>query len=191
MSSRINLFKKGICITVIMVLMLTCFTSTALASNLTKTVTRERTYTFYTDYNEAANYLGSPRSYIPLTISYDDGIYKGTLNIATTEGYVSYVKENVLEVKIKAKYTGTVTAYITSKIVTYTSSYSYFVPYSINSNYDWVADFYLPTTYNYDDGTYKGILSLDYSYCVPDNKPIGNYIWVTVYASYSGMAYLK
>jgi len=90
-------------------------------------------------------------------------------------------------VKIYVTYTGTVYAYATTKNVSHQTVYSFFVHYSQLSNYMYFPSYYIPQKYNYDDGTYKGILNLSYCYSYSSSSS-GDYYWVSIYAGYSGTA---
>ncbi len=186
MSSRINVSKKAISFIVMLVLILASLSTPALASNQSKTVTREATYTFFADYEEVKEYCGSPRNYVPSTQSYDDGIYKGTLSIASITGYPTYIAENVLEVKIYVTYSGTVYAYVTTKNVYCETTYTFYVHSSQLSFYTYYPSSHISPTYIYNDGIYEGILNLSYCTCSSPIYAIGGYYWVTINAGYFG-----
>ena len=108
MAYMINISKKAVCFMVIIVLMLVSLSFTAFAVDETKTVTYNKTYTFVINSSEFPTYMYSPSTCVPATYYYDDGTYKGTLNL--TSAYCSSPTPvgSMLQVTISATYSGTV-----------------------------------------------------------------------------------
>lgn len=190
MKSRINSFKKVICFTVITILMLSGSRINALAGDGTKTVSYDTSYTFLIDSSQLASYMNSPASYIPSTYNYNDGTYKGTLNLTYSACSAPTSVGTKLQVTIYANYSGTVTAMPLSKTVTYSTSYTFTISPSQFSNYMNSPASYVPSTYSYNDGTYQGTLNLTYAACSAPTS-VGNYLKVTIYTTYSGTVYSK
>lgn len=107
-----NISKKAVYFMVILVLMLSSMSFTAFAGDETKTVTSDKTYTFVISPSQFPNYMNSPSSYVPSTYYYDDGTYKGTLNLTSaacsSPTATGSPIGSQLGVKIFAKYSGTV-----------------------------------------------------------------------------------
>ncbi len=189
MSSKIS--KKVTCFLLILMLVLTNLSTTTLASSVYKTVTHDTTYTFLITPSDFPKYMASPSSYVPSTYRYNDGTYKGTLNL--TLAYCSPPSRMVggyLEVKVHAKYSATVTAIVPSKSVTYEKAYTFQIRPSQLPSYMSSPSSYVPPVYYYNDGTYSGYIYLSYAACaVPSSA--GNYLNVTITTRYSGTAILK
>lgn len=194
MLSMIKLSKKVTCFLLVMIFVLTSFSTTALASISTKTVTEERTYTFRIDAKEAMNFLASPRSHIPSTVSYNREGYKGTLDIQTHYCQVSYVGGNIIQVKIVGSYSGTVTAYddrVITKNINQTASYTYIVPISQLYLVQAGLGGYVPPSIKYDDGQYSGTLKLSGYSCIPVEYIMNAWVRVNIFTVYSGTVTLK
>lgn len=190
MKSRINSLKKVICFAVIIVLMLSGLRISAIAGDRTKTVSYDTSYTFLIDPSQFSSYMSSPASYIPSTYNYNDGTYKGTLNLTYAACSAPISVGSKLQVTIFATYSGTVTAPPLSKTVTYSTSYTFIINPAQFPNYMNSPASYVPSTYYYSDGTYQGTLNLTYAAC---SAPIsvGNDLKVTIFTDYSGTVYSK
>ncbi len=189
MSLKIS--KKVTCFLVILVLMLTNLSTTVLASNTSKTVTHNATYTFLINPSEFPNYVSSPSSYIPSTYRYNDGTYKGTLYL--TQAYCSPpdgMVGNYQRIRVHAKYTGTVTVLVPSKSVTYEKNYTFQISPSQLPDYMNSPSLYVPPVYYYNDGTYGGYIYLSYAACSAPTY-VGNYLEVTIFTRYSGTVLYK
>lgn len=186
MSSKINFFKKVSCFMIILALMITSLSTTALAADRSKTVTYETTYTFLITPSQYPDYMNSPSSYVPTTYKYNDGTYKGTLNLTYATCYApDGVVGTYLRVKILTKYTGTVLALVPSKSVTYEKTYKFLISPSQFPDYMNVPSSYVPPVYFYNDGTYSGYIYLSYAVCLSPTA-VGNYLEVGISTRYSG-----
>ena len=91
---------------------ITTYSGTVSAPAETKTITHDRTYTFIIYPSQFQDYMNSPASYVPATYYYDDGTYKGTLNLTYAACSAPTPKGNpigsFLEVRIFTTYSGTV-----------------------------------------------------------------------------------
>lgn len=183
MTSKI--LKKVVCFMVLCTLMLNGLSITAKAGETTKTVTYEQTYTFLINPSQFSNYMNSPAAYVPSTYFYNDGTYKGTLSLTYAACGAPTAVGSYLEVKIFTKYTGTVTAPDTTKTVTQSVTYTFTIYPSQLSNYMNSPASYVPSTYNYNDGTYSGTLYLTYAACGAPT-PVGNFLEVKIFTQYSG-----
>ncbi len=188
MAYMINISKKAVCFMVIIVLMLVSLSFTAFAVDETKTVNYNKTYTFVINSSEFPTYMYSPSTCVPATYYYDDGTYKGTLNLTnascSSPTPVGNPVGSKLEVTITATYSGTVLAHKT-KTVTYDKDYTFVVTSSEFPTYMYSPSTCVPATYYYDDGTYKGTLNLTSAYC-SSPTPVGSMLQVTISATYSG-----
>lgn len=190
MVSRMNKFRKAVCFAVIIILMLNLVNLTAFAADRTKTVTVDKSYTFVISPSQFPSYMSSPSSYVPSTYYYNDGTYKGTLNLTYAACSAPTSVGNDLQVTIFTKYSGTVTAPAESKTITYSTSYTYSINPSQFPDYMSSPASYVPATYNYNDGTYKGTLNLTRAACSAPTA-VGNYLQVTIFTDYSGTVYYK
>lgn len=183
--------KKASCSLLIMVVMLSSLSTTVLASSVSKTATYETTYTFLITPSDFPKYMNSASTYVPQTHRYNDGTYKGTLNL--TLAYCSPpsgMVGNYLQVKVHAKYSGTVTALVPSKSVTHEQTYTLQIRPSQLPDYMKSPSSFVPPVYYYNDGTYSGYIYLSYAACsVPTSS--GDYLYVTISTRYSGTAVLK
>jgi hypothetical protein len=193
----INIFKKSVCLMLILVIMLCSLSLTSFAADETKTVTYDKAYTFVISSSQLPTYLYSPSSCVPATYYYDDGTYKGTLNLTSASCSSPTPTGNPvgskLEVTISAKYSGTVIARKT-KTVTYDTSYTFLISSPQLPIYLYSPSSCVPTTYYYDDGTYKGTLNLSSATCsspTPAGDPVGSKLLVTISAKYSGTVFEK
>ena len=194
MLSKFKLLRKVTCFLLVMVFILSSFTTTALASNSTKTVTQERTYIFRIDSREATDLLSSPRSHIPTSMYYDRGGYKGTLDLQSYYCQVTHVEGYTIDVKIVATYSGTVTAYddrVKTKTISKTVYYTPIVPISQLQLVRAGLSSYVPHSINYDDGQYSGTLELSAYSCVPMGYILDYWVQVNIVAVYSGTVTLK
>lgn len=186
MSSKINVLKKVTCFLVLLALMLTNLSTTALASERSKTATYETTYTFLITASQFPNYMNSPSSYVPSTYQYNDGTYKGTLNLTYASCYApDGLSGYYIRVKIIAKYTGTVSVLVPSKSVTYTKTYKILISPSELPNYMNSPSLYVPPVYYYNDGTYIGYIYLSYA-AYSSSTTVGNYLEVSISTRYAG-----
>ncbi len=188
MTSRINIFRKTICFMVVLVLVFSSLSFAVSAAN-SKTVTYETSYSFVIYSSQLNDYMSSPYSYVPATYNYNDGTYKGTLNITYAAcGAPTSAGGIFLNVTIYTRYSGTVYGN-EPKSITYETSYS-FVIYSSQLN-DYMSSpySYVPATYDYYDGTYRGRLNITYAACGAPTSAGGNFLNVTIYTRYSGTVY--
>jgi hypothetical protein len=74
------------------------------------------------------------------------------------------------------------------KTVSYDQTYSFTITPSQFPDYMYSAASHVPATYYYNDGTYKGMLSLSYAACSAPTA-VGNYLEVKIYTTYSGTVY--
>lgn len=190
MVSRMYKFRKVLCFAFIAVLMLQVLTLTAFADDRTKTVTVDQSYTYIITPAQFPSYMGSPSSYVPATYNYNDGTYKGTLSLSYAACSAPISVGSNLQVTIYTKYTGTVTAPAESKTITYSTSYSFTITPAQFSNYMSSPASYVPSTYNYNDGSYHGTLNLTRAACSAPTA-VGNYLQVTIFTDYSGTVYYK
>lgn len=178
--------KKVTCFLLATLLILTSLSSTVLASDLTKTVTHDKTYTFLINPSDFPKYMDLPSSYIPQTYYYNDGTYKGTLYL--TLAYCSAPAGMVgdyLRVNIYAKYSGTVVAPAPSKNVTISKTYTFQIRPSQLPDYMSSPSSYVPQAYYYNDGTYSGYIYLTYAACSAPTSH-GDYLYVSIFTEYSG-----
>ncbi len=184
MTSTTSVSKKTVCFMLIFVIVLSCGSLSVFATDETKTVTYNSLYTFIVSPSEFINYANSPSSYVSPTYYYDDGTYRGTLNLSSAVCWSPIVIGNQLQVRIYAEYSGTVYARKT-KTVSYDRLYTFIVSPSEFSNYANSPSSYVSPTYYYDDGTYRGTLNLTSAVCW---SPIvmGSQLQVRINASYSG-----
>lgn len=175
----------------ILVLMISSLTLTAFAADETKAVTFDKTYTFVISPSQFPSYMNSPSSYVPSTYYYDDGIYKGTLKltsaICSSPTATGSPIGSQLGVKIFTKYAGTVIA--KTKTVTYNKNYTFVVSPSQFPNYMNSPSSYVPSTYYYNDGAYKGTLKLTSAVCsspTATGSPVGSQLGLTIFTKYSG-----
>ncbi len=168
-------FKVSICFALIVVLVLSFGTSNVLAET-TKVVT----------VTKAASVMGPlsvveliKREFISVTsYEYDDGSFKGTLRcsgisnwVQTYDHYDTVNQVPIFKFTFDATYSGTVTAYPATKTVTVIQPASAVGPLSVVELIK--REFMSVTSYNYDDGTFKGILR-----CTEINN------WVQTYDHY-------
>lgn len=194
MSFRIKFSKKAVCFMVMMALMLNGLSLTVFAGEKSKTVSYETAYTFTISYTQFPDYMNSPSSYVPATYYYNDGTYKGTLNLTYAACSAPTAVGNYLEVKIFTTYSGTVYADDESKTTTYDKTYTFVINPTQFPNYMNSPSSYVPATYYYDDGTYRGTLGLTYAACsVPTatGNPIGSQLEVKIFTTYSGTVFHK
>ncbi len=197
MKSMTNICKKTMYFMLIFVLMLSGLSLTARADDVTKTVTYEKAYTFVITPSQFPTYMYSASSCVPSTYNYDDGLYKGTLSLSyagcSSPTPTGNPVGSMLQVTITATYSGTVTIR-SSKTVTYEKAYTFVITPSQFPTYMYSASSCVPSTYNYDDGLYKGTLSLSYAGCsspTPTGNPVGSMLQVTITATYTGTVYEK
>jgi len=187
-----NFMKKSVCCMLVIVLMLSSLSLIAFANGESKTVTYDKSYTFVMDSSQVSNYLRSPSNYVPTSYKYDDGTYKGTLKLTIAKTNAPTIINSsygiTFRVTIYTRYSGTVTSRMT-KTVTRKRSYTFVMDSSQVSNYLRSPSNYVPTSYKYDDGTYKGTLKLTsaktYAPTIINNS-YGITFRVTIYANYSG-----
>ena len=178
--------KKVTCLLVTMIFMLTCFSTTALASAATKNVTYDTTYTLLISPSDFPKYMSSASSYVPQTYRYKDRTHQGTLNL--TLAYCSPpsgMVGNYMQIKIHAKYSGTVTVLVPSKSVTYEKTYTFRIKPSLFPNYMSSPSSYVPPVYYYNDGNYSGYIYLSYAACLAPYSA-GDYLDVRIATKYSG-----
>lgn len=191
MSTKRVIFKKATCFMLILLFMLASLSTTAQASERSKTVTYEKEYTFLIVPSQFPNYMSSPSSYVPATHEYNDGEYKGTLNLKYAYCYApDGLSGNYLRVKIFAQYSGTVSVLVRSKSVTYSKTYTVRIRPSELPNCLASPSSYVPPVYYYDDGTYKGYIYLSYASCSSPTAA-GDYLDVRIPTRYSGTVLLK
>ncbi len=184
----INISKKTVSFMLIFALMLSSLSLSVFAVDASKTVNTSRMYYFTVSPSEFANYANSPASYVSPTTYYDDGTYKGTLNLTRAMCWSPIVMGDQLQVRINAEYSGTVYARRT-KTVTYDSLYTNIVYPSDFSKYANSPSSYVSPTVYYNDGTYSGTLYLTNAVCwspIATGNPIGSLLQVRINATYSG-----
>jgi hypothetical protein len=190
MKTKTKYFKKAICFIAVIALMLSSSAFTASAADRTKTVSYSTSYDFSISPSQLSDYMNSPAAYIPATYYYNDGVYKGTLSLTYAACSAPVYVDGYLKVTIFATYSGTVTAPPLSKTVTYNTSYPFTISPSQFPDYMSSPSSYVPSTYYYSDGTYSSTLNLTYAACSAPT-PVGNYLQVTIYTTYSGTVYSR
>lgn len=171
-------------------LMLSSVSLKTFANDRTKTITYDTSYTYLISPSQFQSYMNSPATYVPATYYYNDGLYKGTLNLTYAACSAPTSVDSYLRVTIYTTYSGTVTAPPYSKDITYNTSYTYLISPSQFSNYMSSPASYVPSTYYYNDGTYSGTLNLTYAACSAPTS-VDNYLRVTIFTDYSGTVYSK
>jgi hypothetical protein len=176
--------------------MLTNLSTTVLAANQSKTITHEIIYTFLITPSDFPKYYNSPSSYVSPTYKYNDGKYKGTLNLKSSfccvpDGMYGYY----LRVKVYTFYSGTVSTIVVptlpkSKKVTYSNTYSFLISPSQLSFYRNFPSSYVPSVFYYNDGTYSGYINLVYANPSVPYSTVG-LLNITIYTQYAGTVFLK
>ncbi|WFR58048.1 hypothetical protein QA584_03015 [Anaerocolumna sp. AGMB13025] len=190
MNSRIKFSKLAVCFMVMAVLVLNGMSITAFAGDRQKTVSYDQTYSFTITPSQFPDYMYSAASHVPATYYYNDGTYKGTLSLTYAACSAPISVGNYLKVDIYTTYSGTVYAPDQSKTVSYDQSYTFTITPAQFSDYMNSPRSYVPASYYYNDGTYSGLLNLNYAAC---SAPIavGNYLEVRIFTTYTGTVYSK
>ncbi len=186
MTSISNIFKKTLCLLLIFVVMLSSMSLTVFAIDESKIVNHSSLFTCIINASEFNNYANSPASYVSQTYYYNDGTYRGTLNLTRATCWSpSYISPGVLQVRINTEYSGTVYARKT-KTVTYNYLYTKEIDASDFNNYANSPAAYVPQAYYYNDGTYSGNLSLASAVCWSPSYIAPYRLMVRINVTYSG-----
>ena len=186
MTSRTNVFKKTMCFLLIIVLLLSSWSLTVFAIDESKTANYSSLFTCIINASDFDKYANSPASYVSQTYYYNDGTYRGTLNLTRAMCWSpTYISPGVLQVRINAEYSGTVYARRT-KTVTNNYLYTQEIDASYFNNYANSPASYVPQTYYYNDGTYSGNLSLTSAVCWSPSYISPGRLMVRIDVTYSG-----
>lgn len=147
----------------------------------TKTVTDIKHVQYY-DY-DGDGYDIPKHVYIASTSNYDDGRYKGTLNLVNY--YIessTWVYSSIYLYTVGIEYSGTVTSYANTKYVTASTTSTY---YTYNGE-DVNSKIYPSQTYYYNQGGFYGTLNLINYYIVSQRYVYGSICEYTVQFNYGG-----
>ncbi len=190
--SKKNCFKRVICSTLAIVVMLSLFSINAFAeSSKAVTVTETKTRTIHSSTYAIEAIMNE---FEGTTYSYDDGEYAGTLNFynATNITQVSVIDTfggKYYVYTFNVTYNGTVNKYVPNitKEVTTTKAINTAVHYSQIST---LLNSYNNTTSYYDDGSFKGTLGFSRITDIKQNGFVdtfgGKYYYYSFNVVYSG-----